>query len=102
MRIAYLHAIRDGDSIISHFNGKIDDIRIYSQALTQAEIQRAMQGVPPGAAFNPSPAHEATDVPRQVALSWTPGDFAGQHDVYFGTNFDDVNNATKPGPDGAG
>ena len=91
---------RDGDSIISYYNGKIDDIRIYSQALTQAEIQRAMQDVPPGAAFNPSPAHEATDVPRQVALSWTPGDFAGQHDVYFGTSSEDVNNATNLDPMG--
>ena len=53
-------------------------------------------------ALNPSPADEAADVPEEVVLSWTPGEFAGQHDVYFGTSFDDVNNATNldtMGPD---
>ncbi|MHC4596630.1 MAG: LamG domain-containing protein, partial [Planctomycetota bacterium] len=58
--------------------------------------------VSPTNALNPDPAHEATDVPRDVALSWTPGEFASQHDVYFGTSFDDVNNATSldtMGPD---
>jgi len=46
-------------------------------------------------AFDPSPADEATDVLRHdVVLSWQPGDFADQHDVYFGTVFDDVNDAT--------
>jgi len=57
-------------------------------------------GTPPGSARNPNPAHEATDVPREVVLSWTPGEFAGQHDVYFGTSFDDVNNATNLDPMG--
>jgi len=45
-------------------------------------------------ASNPSPAKGATDVPRDVVLSWTRGGFADKHDVYFGTNFDDVNEAT--------
>ena len=41
-------------------------------------------------ASDPNPADGATDVPRDVTLSWSPGDFANKHDVYFGTNFDDV------------
>ncbi len=45
-------------------------------------------------AFNPSPADGATDVPRDVSLSWTAGALADKHDVYFGTVFDDVNQAT--------
>ncbi len=44
-------------------------------------------------AMLPSPADKATDVPREVVLSWTPGGFAGQHDVYFGADFSDVNSA---------
>ena len=48
----------------------------------------------PTQAFDPSPAGEAVDVPREVVLNWQPGEFADQHDVYFGTVFDDVNNAT--------
>ncbi|MFC1766863.1 discoidin domain-containing protein, partial [Planctomycetota bacterium] len=50
--------------------------------------------LPPDQASNPSPADEATDVPRDVVLSWTPGTFAASHDVYFGSSFDDVNDAT--------
>jgi hypothetical protein len=34
-----------------------------------------------------------------VILSWGAGDFANEHDVYFGTNFNDVHNATKADPE---
>ncbi len=50
--------------------------------------------VPPGLATKPQPDNEATDVLRDIVLSWTPGKYAQKHDVYFGTNPDDVNNAT--------
>jgi len=46
----------------------------------------------------PSPAANALDVPRDGILSWKPGEFAGTHDVYFGTSFDDVNNAGRTSP----
>jgi hypothetical protein len=45
-------------------------------------------------ASNPYPADGATDVPRDVALSWTPGEFApaiNGHIVYLSENFSDVN-----------
>jgi hypothetical protein len=45
-------------------------------------------------AKTPSPDKDATDVPRDVVLSWEAGPFAETHDVYFGDTFDDVNNAT--------
>ncbi len=51
-------------------------------------------------ASNPSPAHGEKDVLPDVVLSWTPGESAGQHDVYFGTSFDDVNAATNLDPMG--
>ena len=56
--------------------GSIDDVRVYNEALTAAEIIQAMVGVPPGVASNPSPANGATDVHRDAVLSWTPGEFA--------------------------
>ena len=46
-------------------------------------------------ASNPYPADGATDVPCDVALSWTPGWWADEEDVYLGTDFDAVNNADK-------
>ncbi|MBN1361807.1 MAG: CBM9 family sugar-binding protein, partial [Sedimentisphaerales bacterium] len=49
-------------------------------------------------AVNPTPADEATDVARDMALSWTPGTYAASHNVYFGTTFDDVNSADVGSP----
>ena len=79
-----------------YFNGTIDDVRIYNRALTQEEIRDVMVGTL-GLSSNPSPADDATDVPREVTLSWTPGEFAAPtngHKVYFGQSFNDVNDAT--------
>ena len=48
----------------------------------------------PGAASNPSPAGDETDVPRDVVLSWEPGVFVppvNGHTVYFSESFEDVN-----------
>jgi hypothetical protein len=44
-------------------------------------------------AGDPSPADGAVNVPQDVILSWTAGPLAAAHDVYFGTSFDDVNDA---------
>jgi len=43
-------------------------------------------------ASNPSPPDGETIGPETPVLSWTPGHEAIEHDVFFGTNFDDVNN----------
>jgi len=51
-----------------------------------------------GPAYKPSPANEATYVPRDVTLSWEPGWYADKHDVYLGTVFDDVNEADTTNP----
>ena len=51
----------------------------------------------PRQAFEPNPADQATDVPRDMILSWQPGEFAppiNGHKVYFGESFDNVNDAT--------
>ena len=57
-------------------------------------------GVSATKASGPSPAERAKDVLREVVLSWTPGQFGDQHDVYFGTSFDDVNDAANLYPMG--
>ncbi len=44
-------------------------------------------------ARGPNPADGAIDVSRDVTLSWQSGNSAVTHEVYFGTNFDDVSNA---------
>lgn len=44
-------------------------------------------------AYNPAPGDGDANVPRDVILSWKPGDLADKHDVYFGTIYEDVNDA---------
>jgi hypothetical protein len=54
----------------------------------------AVASAEPGLASAPSPADGATDVPRDVVLSWTPGEFApaiNGHKVYLSESFNDVN-----------
>ena len=78
-----------------YFNGMIDDMLLYDSALSQAEVLGIMAGRGPsaGTAGKPIPANEASDVLRDVVLNWTAGEFAATHDVYFGTVYEDVNDA---------
>jgi len=50
--------------------------------------------IPPKTAYFPDPAVGAEQVYREKQLSWTEGFGSKLHTVYFGDNFDDVNNAT--------
>jgi hypothetical protein len=56
--------------------------------------------VPSKTAFNPIPADGAGSVDPDVKLKWSGGFGAILHTVYFGDNFDDVNNATGGLPSG--
>ena len=79
-------------------DGDIDDLRIYDHALTQEEMAQVMKGVPPHVASKPSPANKDPDVPYYVnQLSWTPGDFAKTHTVYYSASFGDVNDVATSG-----
>ncbi len=84
------------------FEGEIDDVWLFGRRLTEGEIRILMKGPGgPGLATAPQPADEAVDVPRDATLSWTAGEFAATHDVYFGASFDDVNDADRGSPAGA-
>jgi hypothetical protein len=50
--------------------------------------------IPPKTGYNPEPADGANSIATDVQLSWTPGFGAKLHTVYFGDNYDDVDNAT--------
>lgn len=82
-----------------YFTGLMDDVQIYNHALTETEVQLAMAGgVDPALPSAPSPADGEEDVALDSDLSWTPGIYADSHDVYFGTNFDEVNEADRDNP----
>ena len=65
-------------------------------ALLEAAINYAL-GERPRAdlAGNPDPADGDVDVPCDATLTWAPGESAIAHDVYLGTDLDDVNLAGR-------
>jgi len=83
-----------------NLNGLLDELAIFDTALAVEEIQKAMKGigVPPELAADPNPTDATIDVPRDVLLNWSLGEFAAKHDVYFGTTFSDVNEADRANP----
>jgi hypothetical protein len=81
-----------------NFEGLIDEARIYNRALTVEEILLAMRG-DPLLAWDPDPASHATVDIRDIgSLSWSKGDTAASHDVYFGADGDAVANADNSSP----
>jgi hypothetical protein len=54
---------------------------------------------PPIKAGSPSPANGAPGTKLEPILSWSAGDYAASHEVYFGTDRDAVANATKTSPE---
>jgi len=87
-----------GDTVIGAwgtgqwFQGIIDDVQVYDHALSDNEILAAMRGLG-GYPYpsKPNPADGALHADTWASMSWKAGDFAVSHDVYFGENFDDVN-----------
>jgi hypothetical protein len=56
--------------------------------------------IPPKTAYFPDPANGAESVDPDAYLRWTAGFGSKLHTVYFGDNFDDVNNAGGGSPQG--
>jgi regulation of enolase protein 1 (concanavalin A-like superfamily) len=80
------------------FQGDIDEVGIYNRALSKEEISLVMKGYGGDKATNPQPADRAIDVPLDAVLSWDPLATAGTRDVYFGTTYADVNDASRAKP----
>ncbi|HUU15834.1 MAG TPA: LamG domain-containing protein [Sedimentisphaerales bacterium] len=86
---------RTGEGASRSFLGMIDDVRIYNEALTQEEIQVIMLGAGMPYASGPSPSDSVLHEDTWASLSWRPGDDAASHDVYFGENFNNVNDGAE-------
>jgi hypothetical protein len=83
--------IQIGGMAYGFFEGLIDEVRIYSRALSAAEVKRIVGRVE---AFNPDPAEGAVYPDTWLSLTWSAGAYAAAHDVYLGENYDDVSIGT--------
>ena len=95
-----MHIGNDGNPVsqgTEAFAGLLDEALFFSRVLTLDEIKVVMLGKPE-LAGDPVPALDAVDVARDVVLNWSPGDYAQAHDVYLGTDFVDVNTASRATP----
>jgi len=82
---------------------KLGELVIYDRPLTDAErlsVEAYLhtKWFVPGSSYDPLPQDGVADALRDVTLTWTAGQFAKTHDVYFGTVFADVNNASRANP----
>jgi hypothetical protein len=82
------------DDNSSQHEAAFDDIRVFDYALSDGEVAGLFRGGDVGKAWAPTPLNGQADVPRDANLAWLPGNYPEFHHVYFGTSFDDVNNAT--------
>ncbi len=83
-----------GNTSTETFSGDLDEARIYDQALSAADVKQLYEWTGlPGKAQGPQPGDGQTDVPWDIVLRWTAGEFAPPtkgHSVYFGENAADV------------
>ncbi|MDD5064167.1 MAG: hypothetical protein PHQ35_05335 [Phycisphaerae bacterium] len=61
----------------------------------QVEPNALQAFVLPSYAYHPVPVDGAEDAPIDAVLEWKKGGLAETHDVYFGTDFNDINNADR-------
>ena len=97
---AYIGTVTDNrDGLLHKFyrDGRIDDIRIFNIAKKENEIAYVMRD-DPLIAWQPNPNNGQTSVPYDAVLSWKAGIYAQTHDVYIGTVFDVVNEASTTNP----
>jgi len=92
--IANLAGMYPSNIIVGSGSGTMDDFRIYNRALSDSDVLEVFRGGDLSSAWFPQPRDFTRDVARDVTLIWKPGDYADWHDVYFGTSWEDVNDAT--------
>jgi len=87
-----------GDHLNRYYDGLIDEVRLYNKALTAEEIAHVIQ-IDPKLADDPVPNRHATvDIRKTTSLSWSAGDTAASHDVYFSTDRDAIAGADNNSP----
>ncbi|MHC4120624.1 MAG: LamG-like jellyroll fold domain-containing protein [Planctomycetota bacterium] len=80
---------------IRMFPGPVDDLRIYNRSLSAEEIAKIMEGEPNPFAYGPQPRNGARHEDTWANLKWAAGDLAVSHDLYFGTDYDAIDEGAE-------
>ena len=92
----YLGGDGNAEWLARRMNGSLDDVSMFSRALTAEEIQEIMLGLGDyPKAGSPTPSDGTLHPDTWLNLAWRAGDFALSHDVYIGENFDAVNEGAE-------
>jgi len=87
------------NSNVRFYIGSLDDVRLFDRVLSAAEIIETMRG-DPLLAWKANPSNGAIpNIKDATPLTWSPGDMASEHDVYFGTDKAAVVDANTSTPD---
>ena len=85
-------AVPDGLVLGMTYYWRVDEIEADGTTIYKGPVWSFT--VPPKTGYHPDPTDGGKWVEPNPTLSWSPGWGARLHYVYFGDNFDDVNNAT--------
>ncbi|MCP4612885.1 MAG: hypothetical protein GY845_29685 [Planctomycetes bacterium] len=89
-------AIPDGLVPGTTYYWRVDEVEADDATKHKGDVWSFL--VPPKKAYNPVPLNGAKFIDQNVDLEWSPGSGAKLHTVYFGDNFDDVNDAAGGQP----
>ncbi len=76
-------------------NGSLADVRVEYDVPYSGKTTVSAPWTVRTTAFNPDPSDGQMHENTWANLSWGPGDLAVSHDLYIGTDFDDVNNGAE-------
>ena len=98
--VADLTVIRLGRPVATgngnrYYDGLMDDVRLFNHPISADQVNEIMtKGEDPRRAGAPNPRNGAlVGIDEATPLSWSAGELATAHDVYFGTDRDAVANA---------
>jgi len=84
------------------FDGELAEFVLYNRVLSHDEIVLMSEFLRPKSDFasKPYPPDGTIDVPRETILGWRPGEHYQNHQIFLGTDFNDVSQATASEPRG--
>ncbi|MHC4501184.1 MAG: LamG-like jellyroll fold domain-containing protein, partial [Planctomycetota bacterium] len=77
------------------YAGAMDEFKFFDYGKSEKEVQALFREEGLEFAWKPHPYDNEKEVLYDRGLDWSPGDYADSHDVFLGTNWDDVNDVNS-------